>query len=490
MMVEPIGDFSPKNKVSFPVTGLLENLTHSPLLQPAEAPTELSSKPTIRSSLRASTLDGVFASIFGSVTGGVLFTNFLLKLGATNVEIGLLSAVPMVANFLQPVGAYLSDRMTSRRRYNLLIFGLSRLLWLILALEIVWASWHHIEADQLLQWTLGIVLAANLLVALGSASWLSWMAVLVPDQLRGRYFSFRNSVASLTSLVCVPLMGLGVSTWGGGTVQGYAAFLCLGVLAGLVSLGCQCGMTDVNPLAQAAAAEKHPEAEQGSFAALLKDCNFLKFLFYWGLWTFGCQLSSPFFNIYLLEDLGLDIGLVTIYTSLGSIANLLMLLVWGQLADRLGNRTLLVVVGIVAGLKPLLWLWAGNDSFGIWLWLPLLHLLRGGVWAALDLCNNNIQMELAPQKQPSSTYFAIAAAVAGICGALGATAGGILAQLSFLGGLRGLFVLSAALRLVAIVPLLFVQEPRPRSLSSLFKMIFPGKQESLSLPAMELADRR
>ena len=228
MIVEPIGDFAPKNNGFFPVSELLENLTHSPVLLKAEAPTERS-KQTIRSSLKASTLDGVFGSILSSVTSGVLFTNFLLKLGASNVEIGLLSAVPMVANFLQPVGAYLSDRMTSRRRYNLFVFGLSRLLWLMLVLEIAWASWHHTEGDQLLQWTLGIVLVANLLVALGSASWLSWMAALVPDQLRGRYFGFRNSASSLTGLVFVPLMGLGVSAWGGGTVQGYGAFLCLGV---------------------------------------------------------------------------------------------------------------------------------------------------------------------------------------------------------------------------------------------------------------------
>jgi len=83
-------------------------------------------------------------------------------------------------------------------------------------------------------------------------------------------------------------------------------------------------------------------------------------------------------------------------------------------------------------------------------------MLSGGTWAAIELCSNNIQMEVAPLEHPS-TYFAIAAAVAGVCGALGTTAGGIIAQVAHLGGLPGLFALSTVVRLVALLPLLFVR---------------------------------
>lgn len=487
MMVEPIEDFAPNQTLSLQVAEQLDNLVTSPSVQLSEAPAKLS-KPAIRASLRASTLDGVFASIFGSVSGGVLFTDFLLKLGATNAEIGLLSAVPMVANFLQPVGAYLSDRTNSRRRYNLFIFGSSRLLWLVLALGIIWTSWHPTESQQLMQWTVGIVLVANLLGAIGCASWLSWMAALVPQQLRGRYFGFRNSASGLTGLVSVPLMGLGMSVWGGGTLQGYGVFLGLGVVAGFASLLCQCFMTDINPQAIASPAEAHLEPQQGNFAAFLQDGNFLRFLLYFGLWTFACQLSAPFFNIYLLKDLELNVGWVTVYTSLGTVANLLMLMVWGHLADRVGNRTLLLLMGILAAVMPLLWVGTGNNAFCVWLWIPLLHLVTGGIWAAIDLCSNNIQMEIAPQRQPS-TYFATAAAVAGVCGALGTTTGGFLAQLPYLGGLGGLFALSALLRLGALLPLVFVREPRTLVAGSLLRIILPWKQRSVSVPVVELGDR-
>ncbi|MBW4680749.1 MAG: MFS transporter [Microcoleus vaginatus WJT46-NPBG5] len=436
------------------------------------------SKQAIRSSLKASTFDSVFSNIFGAATTGVLLTDFALQLGATSWEIGVLCALPMVMNFLQPMGAYLADRQASRSRYNLLMFGFSRLLWLILALGIGFASWFHADRHLLLQGTLFIVFAANLLSALGSASWLSWMSVLVPHRLRGRYFSFRNSAGSLTTLLGVPLMGMVVSAWAGGTIQGYGVALSVAVIAGLISLGCQCFMADVNPQQQEnpqkAETGEEEKTETKNFAALLKDTNFLTFLLYFGFWTFAVNLSSPFFNLYLLKDLGLDVSWVTIFNSFSAGANLLMLLLWGKLADRLGNRPILLLVGILVGVTPLLWVGTGNNPLSLWLWLPLLHALGGGTWAAIDLCSNNIQMEIAPKRQPS-TYFAMAAAVAGVTGALGTTVGGFLAEIPAVGGLTGLFALSAVLRLVAIVPLLFVQERRSLSVGQLIRNFLPLK---------------
>ena len=54
--------------------------------------------------------------------------------------------------------------------------------------------------------------------------------------------------------------------------------------------------------------------------------------------------------------------------------------------------------------------------------------------------------------------FAIVSAIAGIGSALGTTVGGILAQSAHYEGIFGVFFLSAILRLVALIPLLFVQE--------------------------------
>jgi len=465
-MFEPVAELN--EPLSLQTPEILDNQISQLVLSPK---TDLKiSKQEVRSTLKASTLDGVFAAVFESATTGVLLSNFLLQLGASSVEIGIFFAIPMVVNLLQPLGAYIADRTTSRRWYNLFVFGVSRLLWLVFAVAIVWGSQHQ-DRHQLLQWTIVTVVAASVLVAFANSNWFSWMAAVVPRRLRGRYFGFRNSAVCLITLLGVPLMGLGVSTWDGGPILGYGIVLWVGVLAGMISLGCQSLMVDVNPQVYKKDADNDRLTEKKAkqitdfVPSVLKDSNFLMFILYFSVWTFAVNLSAPFFNIYLLKDLSLDVSLVTIYTSLSSGANLLLLMFWGKLADRWGNRPLLIAVGLVVALTPLLWLGTGNYPFAVWVWLPLLHLLGGTTLGAIGLCTNNIQMEIASIEQPS-TYFAIAAAVSGLAGALGTTAGGFLAELPGM-SLGSLFALSAAVRLVGLLPLVLVREPRSQSLRSI-----------------------
>lgn len=429
-------------------------------------------KEEIRTSLKASTYDGIFAAIFSSVTGGVLLSNLLLQLGATPVQIGMLSSVPMVVNLLQPLGAYISGFVSSRYWYGFFVYGIARSLWLILAIAIAFPKLNHNTNYNLVELTLLIIFASNLLGAFGSASWLSWMAKLVPEKLRGRYFGIRNSAANLVALIGVPLISLIISTWPGGMLQGYSLLLFVAVIAGLVSLCCQFFMADVNPKAEIISANQSlEEKDRQSLITSLRSLvshNFFRFILYFGFWAFAVNVGNPFFNLYLLDNLNINVTWVTVYNSLSAGANLLMLVFWGKLADKIGNRPLLILVGIIVGLMPLLWLGTGYNPLCLWMGLPFLHLLSGGTWAAIDLCSNNIQMSVAP-RQNQATYFAIASAVAGICGAFGATVGGFLAEQPILGGLPGIFVLTSGLRLLALLPLLLVWEQRSHSLKAMLQ---------------------
>ncbi|MGG6282427.1 MFS transporter [Leptolyngbya sp. AN03gr2] len=442
-----------------------------PVFSLSTPPESKFSKTEIRSSLRASTLDGIFATVFSNIAGGVLLSNFLVEIGATPVEIGLSASIPMMANLLQPMGAMFGDRTSSRHNYCLAIYTPSRLIWLFLLIGLAGYRWGHISDHAMVIWTLAIVCVTHFLGALGSASWLSWLAALVPKRLRGRYFSIRNSAANLTCLISVPLAGFAVSRYDGGSIEGYGLVLLFGIVMGLLSLGFQWFMTDVNPQEQQ---QTLPPTETVPLVEVLQNSNFVRFLIYFSIWMFAVNLSAPFFNLYLLDNLGLDVSWVTIYSSLTSAANLLMLIVWGKLADRVGNRFLLLTVGALVAITPILWLGTGTDTLSIWLWLPLLHMLAGGTWAAIDLCNNNIQLGIAP-KRNQSTYFAIAAAVAGVSGALGTTAGGFLAQFVQYGGLPGLFALSTVVRFIALIPLIWVNEDGSRSVRQVLKSFFGSK---------------
>ncbi|MBN3962039.1 MFS transporter [Nostoc sp. NMS8] len=454
------------------------------IAQIASPPTAISPnsripKDTIRISLKASTADSVLASVYSLGTSGILLSNLLVELGASPVVFGMLSSIPMLVNLIQPLGAYLSERSTSRFQYSLRTHGIGRLLWLVLVIAIVSTNWGVIDTQQLVILTLLIVLFSNLLGGLGTASWLSWVAMIVPRRLRGRYFGTRNSAANLTTLICVPMAGLVVSHWYGGSLQGYGVVLLVSIVFGIMGLGCQYFQVDINPQSQNTYYGKSPQTSEIQSDttkdesevlqsihlpqdqltnSIWKNSNFLIFLLYFCFWNLAVNLSSPFFNLYMLDTLNLDVSYVTVYNSLQAGATLLMLILWGKLADKIGNRPILICIGILVGVTPLLWLGIGANRLDIWLWLPLLHILAGGTWAAIDLCSNNIQLAIAPIKN-QSIYFATAAAVAGVSGALGTTIGSFLVQFAQSGGLLGLFALSGLFRLVALVPLMFLQEP-------------------------------
>lgn len=461
-----------------PVEASQAVLTLVPNTEPGEFDHPVEEKNTIRRSLSASSMDGLFATIYGQTTSGVLLSNFLIELQANPAAIGMIVSVPMLANLVQPLGAYWSNRTESRKNFSFAVNAPARLLWLGLVLGIGARTLGYLGNSQLIFLSLGIVLLSSFLNGLGTASWLSWLASLVPRQLRGRYFGLRNSIASLTALLAVPLGGVAVARWPGGSLQGYGAVLGLGVVAGLVSLGFQRVMVDVNPQDQIRLLRKQqrrgdrqtPPAE-GQKTWFWQDNNFLIFLTYFAVWNFSVNLANPFFNLYLLKDLKLDITLVSVYTSLAAAANLVMLVLWGRVADRLGNRFLLLGVGLLVAITPILWMGTGANGLSVWLWFPLLHMLGGGTWAAIDLCLNNLQIGIAPIHNQSG-YFAIAAAVAGVCGALGTVAGGYTAEVVGYTGLLGLFMLSGVLRLVALLPLIFVEEGR--SIRHTLRLWFPG----------------
>jgi MFS family permease len=442
-------------------------------IAPVRVPTK-----AIRQSLQASSIDGVFAAIFSNLTGGVLLSNFLVDLQANSFEIGILAALPMLANIVQPIGAWWGDRSASRQQFCTRIYVPARLVWVLLLVGIVLHTQQLLDDRMLAILTMVVVALSHILAGLGSPTWLSWMAALVPRQLRGRYFGIRNTAANLTSLIVVAIAGFLVANYPSGELVGFAIALSIGIVAGVISIICQQQMVDVNPhdrieQADLSNIEPHPTeppiaaeivAQSASAIATIgQDRHFQGFLWCLGAWTFALNLSAPFFNLYLLQDLAIDVGWVTLYNSLTSVANLALLIPFGRWSDRIGHRLPLLLMGLVMTVLPLLWLGVGTDSLSLWLGLPLLFMLNGSATAAIELCINNLQLEIAHDRHQSQ-YFGIAAAIAGIAGAAGTVVGGGLDLLDALGGLTGLFVISSILRLLALIPLLLLQHEGDRSL--------------------------
>ena len=83
--------------------------TATPAPQPADG------AETLQTPMRHLILDGVCSQVLGVLTGGAFLVAFALMLGANNVTIGVIAAIPSLAQLMQVPALYIVNRIKRRR---------------------------------------------------------------------------------------------------------------------------------------------------------------------------------------------------------------------------------------------------------------------------------------------------------------------------------------------------------------------------------------
>jgi len=139
----------------------------------------------IQSGLRSVVKDGLASQAMVTLTGGAFLVAFALKLGASNLVIGLLAAIPPLMQLLQIPSIYLVEKYRLRRAISVYASGLARVFWLLIALIPFLFSFET---------GLTVLIVALFLHsafgAIGGTSWNSWMRDL--DQRTGSDLSLPN----------------------------------------------------------------------------------------------------------------------------------------------------------------------------------------------------------------------------------------------------------------------------------------------------------
>jgi MFS family permease len=145
---------------------------------------------TLRQTLEWFTWEGSMATVFIVLTGGAFLTGLALSLGASDFEIGLLGAIPFLAQALQLIGAYIID-LTGRKKLIAIrsLFIARQIWWLLLPLPLVKGEWR-------LTVLIAVLGLSSMAATMGAAGWVSWIADLIPERVRGRYLGFRNAAVA------------------------------------------------------------------------------------------------------------------------------------------------------------------------------------------------------------------------------------------------------------------------------------------------------
>ena len=379
------------------------------------------SEDELRAGLRALLLDGVYSQVMGVLTGGAFLVAFALMLGASNTVIGLLAAVGPATQLLQIPAIYLVDRFRRRKMLVVLSSVVSRLAWMGIAL-LPWVC--------PVGWRVGmLLLGLGVYFGLGAVSgcaWNSWMRDFIPQEILGAYSARRLAVATAIGAGLSLVAGFGVEWLSGvaGFEQGaYAVLFAVGGVAGLIGTYFQ---TRIPEPAMA------PVDDTGLMALLagpFRDRNFQKLLTFMGLWSFAINLAAPFFTVYLLKRIGLSMGWVIVLSVLSQGANVLFFRVWGQLADRFTNKSVLSVSGLLFVISIAIWPFTTlPDPYTLTIPLVVaIHLLAGMSTAGVTLCTANIALKAAPYGR-ATAYLAVNAIVTGVASTVAPLLAGVFAD--------------------------------------------------------------
>ena len=369
---------------------------------------------------RALVKDAAWASMVGALYGGVILIGFALELGATPWHIGLLAAIPFLAQLAQLPAIALIERVRERRKIAVTAVTVSRLMIGALALLTFMpdheAALHGLLAAQILITLFGSV---------GGCSVNSWLHQLLASEGLGALFSRRLFWSTVLASAGALAAGYLVQHWPGAErLDAYAISFVAAALVGFVST------YYLATVPEPAMARTGPPTP---LAAMLRmpfgDAEFRRVIVFMASWNFASNLAAPFITVYLLKQLAFGMGTATTLWISSQLANALTMYLWGRLSDRLSNKAILAVA-LPAYFGCLIALPFTAIPTMHALTLPLLyviHIVMGAAAGGIALATGNLGLKLAPQGRGTAYLGAVGLAGAA-AGGLAAIAGGALAN--------------------------------------------------------------
>lgn len=366
--------------------------------------------------------NGAGIQIMETLAVGAFLTALAVDLGASNVVIGVLAAIPHLAQLGQLPALILVSRLRQRRRIYLASGAVARPMLLVIAAAAVLPAGG---------WALALIACAFAVRYVAGSflacAWNSWMRDLVPDAEMGRLFG-RRQKRMIGIAIAVSLAAAGfIDGWKAWVplppTAGYAIVYCLAFLGGAYSVWCSRRIEEP-PM------DPTVGSPLGELVLPFRDPNYRRLIAFLASWSFATNLAAPFFTVHMLKRMDLDLTWVIGLGALSQFAAFVMATRWGAIADRMSNKAVLGVCTPLFVLAVFAWTFTTMPEKHL-LTVPLLvaiHVVTGFASAGVTLAAGNIGLKLAPRGRATG-YLAAIALVNATAGGLAALVGGLTADL-------------------------------------------------------------
>jgi len=288
-------------------------------------------------------------------------------------------------------------------------------------------------------WVLNM--APNLMVAPLRDKWLS---DIVPSDRLGRYLGVRSIVSASSYLSFFFLMGYLLDHFKGPGSGGFSLIFAISLGVCLVSLLFYLIIRVPVPLGES----DHAELGLFSFFKEARQNDLGVFILFSAGILFSASVAGSFFSVYMLRDLHFTYLTYTLVISVEFLARIGISVFGGRWIDNAGAIKILRVASFFIPLVPVLWLFSHSLVY-----LLAIQVISGAAWATFDLCTQSYLCKAAPSAKRLH-YIVYHRSIITLAAALGPLLGSVLLNVMvpiFGNPILGIFLISGALRLVAVV---------------------------------------
>lgn len=383
-------------------------------------PTEKLTEADVRKGLKLVIYDGLSTEAMTVLTSGAFLVAMALLMGASNFQIGLLASLPTFTNIFQLLSIWLVRRYNNRRGVSVVCSVLARIPLLIIGIVAIFFP------EGSLSLLLSFLFFFYFFGSIAGPSWNSWMKDLVPADTLGTYFSKRSSyMQTLNVILSLALAFLIDHIKAIYPRSELAAYGVMFVLAGIF------GLTGTLFLSKTPEPKSQLIKENifKLFRRSLKNKNFRRLLTFNSVWVFALNLATPFFTVFLLQDMKLPLSYIIGLNIISQVCSILTIRIWGRFADRYSNKTIIAICGPLYILCITAWCFVGiySDLLKNLILLIIIFIVSGISTAGINLSLTNIGLKLAPTEE-AIVYLSAKNIITSFFSAIAPLLGGILAD--------------------------------------------------------------
>ena len=283
-------------------------------------------------------LDGCASTQIFTVTSGAFLSGLAYLVGAGTALTGIIAALPTLMNTIQIFSSVVYENRAGSKRITVEFALIQRLCLLMMLFVPTLMLGARISVAVIAV----LYSCAHFCGAFINTGANNWLISLVQKEWLGRYLGLKDSLTLVASTGGSLILSkiLDAYRFADQEILGFRiiGILCIGICA--VDITCLTLIREPENV-------KHVEPLniRKAIQMPLTDQNYRNILIFFLLWSVASNFASPFFSIYMLENLGLSYFYITVMNMVASVARIAAANLWGKAADSCSWR--LVTLGSI-----------------------------------------------------------------------------------------------------------------------------------------------